>query len=124
MLHPPRFVSIDVSPGCQSEAKPVTAGQPGRVILALLGTTSFDVADVDPSSLAFHGAKALNVAMEDVNHDGIPDLVAAFNSWDVKLHPRATVARVTGWLKNGQSFSGEGKIRVVSNPVEEDPSCR
>src|SRR5258708_1089719 len=124
MLHPPRFVSLSVSPGCSSEIKPVAAGQMGTARVAVLGTANFDVTQVDPSSLALHGAKALSVVTQDVNHDGIPDLVATFDSSEVKLHQQATVARLTGWLKNGQSFSGEDKIRVVPSLAGEDPSCR
>jgi hypothetical protein len=125
MLHPPRFVSISVAPSCSSTIKPITAGQLGTVRVALLGVANFDVTQVETSSLAFHGAKALSVVTEDVNHDGIPDLVAAFDSSEVKLHPQATIARLTGWMKNGQSFSGEdNRIRVVPSLSGEDPSCR
>jgi len=124
LLHPPRFVSISVSPGCSSDVKPVMAGPMGRVRVALLGATNFDVSQVDTSSLVFHGAKALGVATDDVNHDGIPDLVATFDSAEVKLHPQATVARLAGWTKNGQSFSGEDNIRVVPSLSTEDASCR
>jgi hypothetical protein len=124
MLHSPRFVSISVNPGCSSEIKPVTAGQMGTVRVALLGAANFYITQVDTSSLAFHGAKAMSLVTQDVNHDGIPDLVATFDSSEVKLHPEATVARLTGWLKNGQSFSGEDKIRVVPSLAGEDPICR
>jgi len=124
MLHPPRFVSISVNPGCASEIKPVVAGQMGAVRVALLGAANFDVTQVDIPNLALHGAKALNVITQDVNHDGIPDLVATFDSSEVKLHSQATVVRLTGWLKNGQSFSGEAKIRVVPSLAGGDFSCR
>jgi hypothetical protein len=125
MLHPPRDVSISVRPSCSSSVKPVAAGQLGTVRVALLGVANFDASQVDTSSLAFHGAKALSVVTEDVNHDGIPDLVATFHSSEVKLQPHATVARLTGWTKNGRSFSGEdNKIRVVPSLAGEDPSCR
>jgi hypothetical protein len=123
LLHPPRFVSISVNPGCSADVKPVVAGQVGKVHVALLGTANFDVTQVDTSSLTLHGAKALSVVTGDVNHDGIPDLVATFDSSEVKLHPQATVARLTGWTKNGQSFSGEDKIRVVPSLAREDTNC-
>jgi len=123
LLHPHHFVSISVSPGCSSDVKPVMAGPMGRVRVALLGADNFEVTEVETSSLAFHGAKALNVVTEDVNHDGIPDLVATFDSSEVKLHPHATVARLTGWTKNDQSFSGEDKIRVVPSLAGEEPGC-
>jgi predicted DsbA family dithiol-disulfide isomerase len=124
MLHPPRIVSIGVSPGCSSARKPVTVGQPGTVRVAVLGSNGFDVTHIEPSSLKLHGASALNVTTKDVNGDGKLDLVATFDTSALKLHPRATVARLTGWLHSGQSFVGEDKIRVVSSLAGEDPSCR
>jgi hypothetical protein len=124
MLHPVRIVSIGVSPGCSSVRKPITVGQPGMVRVAVLGLDGFDVTQIDPSSLKLHGATALSVTTKDVNGDGKPDLVATFDTSALGLHPRATVARLTGWLRDGQSFVGEDKIRVVSSLVGEDPSCR
>src|SRR5262249_37056748 len=118
------IVSISVSPGCLSRQKPVAVGQPGTVRVAVLGSNNFDVSQIDASSLKLHGASALNVATKDVNSDGKPDLVATFDTSQLRLHPRATVARLTGWLRNGQSFVGEDKIRVVSTLAGEDPSCR
>ena len=55
---------------------------------------------------------------------GKPDLVATFDAPTVKLHVNASVARVTGRLKNSQAFFGEDKIRIVPNLAIEDPSCR
>jgi hypothetical protein len=123
-LYAPRTVSIRVNPGCSAAAKPVAAGQPGTIRVALLGADRFDVNDVDTSSLALHGAKAIGVSIQDINNDGKPDLVATFDSASVKVHPRASVARVTGWLKNSQAFFGEDKIKVVSSQAAVDAQCK
>jgi len=42
----------------------------------------------------------------------------------VKLDPKPTAARLTGWFTSSQNFVGEDKIRVVPNLEGEDPSCR
>jgi predicted DsbA family dithiol-disulfide isomerase len=113
LLHPHRFVSVSVSPSSPSGLKPVAAGQPGTVRVALLGANNFDVREVEPSSLDLHGAKPLSISFEDVNGDGKLDLVAVFDTSQLKLHPQATVARLTGWLKSNQAFSGEDRITIV-----------
>ncbi|HKF22613.1 MAG TPA: Ig-like domain-containing protein [Candidatus Angelobacter sp.] len=123
-LHPPRPVVISISPGCSSEAKPIAAGQAATVRVAVLGTDNFDVSLVDTESLNFHGAKPLNISVEDVNGDGKADLVAVFDASLVKVHARASVARLTGWLKNSQAFYGEDRIRVVPNLSLEEVGCR
>jgi hypothetical protein len=104
--------------------KPVAAGQFGSVRVALLGNDKFDVSQVDTASLNFHGASALSSSVQDVNGDGIPDLLEVFDTSAVKLHPQASVGRLTGWLKNGQAFWGEDRIRVVPSTAAEDSTCR
>jgi hypothetical protein len=124
MLRAPRAVSISVSPGCSSEAKPIAAGLPATVRVAVLGTDGFDVTQVDTSSLRFHGASAVDTSVQDVNSDGRPDLVVTFNTSALKLHAKASVARLTGWLKNGQAFYGEDGIRIVPSLAVDELGCR
>jgi len=113
LLHPPRFVTISVSPGASSEVKPVAAGQPGTLRVALPGTDNFDVCEVEPSSLDLHGAKPLSISLEDVNGDGKLDLVAIFDMANVRLNMQAKTARLTGWLKCSQAFIGEDRITIT-----------
>jgi hypothetical protein len=42
----------------------------------------------------------------------------------VRLEADAKTARLTGWRKSSQTFIGEDNIRMVSDLVGEDPSCR
>ena len=124
MLHPRRFVSISISPGCSSEVKAVAAGRPGSVRVAVLGTDDFDVSQIEVSSLDLHGAKAVGTFTQDVNGDGKPDLVSIFDSSAIGIRPQATVARLTGWLEDGRGFIGEDKIRVVNNLALVESGCR
>jgi hypothetical protein len=123
-LHPPRSITITVSPGCSAEAKPINAGRQGAIRVAILGSDNFDVGQIDTSSLNFHGAKPQSVSVQDVNADGKPDLLAVFDAASVKLHANASVVRLTGWLKNSQAFYGEDKVRIAPIMSMEDPRCR
>jgi hypothetical protein len=94
------------------------------VRVAVLGTDRFEVSQVDRSGLNFHGVRPLRVSVKDVNGDGQPDLLAVFDTFGLKLHPRASVARLTGWLRHSRGFFGEDKIRIALSLVGEDSSCR
>jgi hypothetical protein len=111
ILHPPAAVSLILSPGCSNpRMKPRT---PGAAQLALMGSSSFDVSQVDPASLTLHGAHPTNISAEDVNGDGLPDLLLEFPTADVQLSARATHARLTGWLENSRSFVGEAQLSTT-----------
>jgi hypothetical protein len=60
--------------------------------------------------------------IQDIDGDGEPDLVATFEMRKMKLHPSATSARLSGWLKNSQVFIGEDAVTVVSTMAT--ASCR
>ena len=119
---PLRSIRIAVRPGCSS--KTIAPGQPGTVSVALLGSDDFDVSEVDPASLGFHGAKLLGATVGDIDGDGKPDLVAVFEMQGVRLHPGATLATLSGWLKNSQLFVGEDAVIVSPRLSPAEASCR
>ena len=80
------------------------------VQMALLGSSSFDVSQIEPTSLSFHGARPSDISIQDVNNDGIPDLLLQFRNPDVRLSPSATRVRVTGWLENSRAYVGESEL--------------
>jgi hypothetical protein len=124
VLHPVRAARLVIKPGCPSARKPIAPGRPGPVTTALFGSPDFDVSEVETSSLRLHGARPLSIAMTDVDGDGILDLVAVFDAADVRLHPTATFARVTGWLKNSQVFTAEHPVIVLPGTESVDARCR
>jgi len=122
ILYPPRNVKISVNPACSSRL--IAPGPLGTFKVALLGATDFDVNQVDPESLSFHGAKPVNVSVGDANRDGIPDLIAEFPNGTVRLSPRATHGTLTGWLKNSRAFFGSDEVVVVPSLAMVDEGCR
>jgi hypothetical protein len=111
-----------IRPGCSDPS--VAPGQPGTIQVALLGDRTFDVSQIDLSSLRFAGVPPNDSTVSGVNADGIPDLLLNFDMTKLKLSPRAKIARLAGWLKNSQAFWGEDKIRVKSSVTGENGSCR
>jgi len=111
VLYPPAPVRIDITPGC--DEKTIIPGRRGEFSIALLGSSSLDVRDVEPASLRFHGAGALRTEISDVNNDGRPDLMIAFDQATVRLDPRTRTGRLTGWLRSSQVFVGEDRVTVV-----------
>jgi hypothetical protein len=97
-----------VNPACSDPR--LERSKPGTAQLALLGSTNFDVNQVELSSLSLHGAHPVTISVEDVNNDGIPDLLLEFHMADAQLSARATRLRLSGWLKNSRAFVGEAEI--------------
>jgi alkaline phosphatase len=102
-------VAIDIKPG--SDANPINPGSRGVVPVAILGSDSFDVADVDVTTLAFGPAGASlahrnGPEPKDANHDGIRDLLAHFLVAESGIGVGATEACVTGELLDGTTFEG------------------
>jgi hypothetical protein len=124
VLLPVRPAPVVIEPSCRAPGKPVLPYRAGILTVALLATGDFDPHQVDLSSLYFHHAKPVNTWFEDVNNDGMPDLVMQFRGSEVRLSKQATKAHLTGWLKNSQAFVGERDIIMASNPSAIIPACQ
>lgn len=93
----PIEVDVDIKPG--SDKNPVNTKSKGVIPVAILGSDDFDVADVDVESLAFGpdgAAPAHSGHIEDVNDDGIGDLVLHFPIQDTCIASNDTEACLTG----------------------------
>jgi len=111
-------VGIDIKPG--SDPNAINLKLNGVVPVAILGSSTFDVADVDPSTVLFAGAapeqkgKSGNTgSFEDVNVDGYLDLILHFRTNELDLSPSDVEATLTGHLVNGAQFMGTDAIRIV-----------
>jgi hypothetical protein len=89
---------------------------------AILGHRLFDPHRVDPSTVRLAGATpsprgsgGTTTQLEDVNHDGIADLLLAFNSRD--LRPEGAVAILEGRTLDGASFRGSDSVEVTGTSL-------
>lgn len=107
-------VQIDIKPGGTPNA--INPRSNGVIPVAVLGTSTFPVVFVNQSSVRFGpaGAAPQNGGQsEDVNDDGIMDLVFHFRTQDAAIVCGDTEETVTGTLTNGVSFRGSDAIVTV-----------
>jgi len=130
-------VSVDIKPqGCRN---PLNVGAEGVLPVAILGTATFDVTMVDPSSVKLQGVSPLRSALEDVSTpftgalvsatscttagpDGFIDLTLIFNNEAVSAalgtvaNGQVLVLTVTGNLLpqfGGTSITGQDVVVVI-----------
>jgi hypothetical protein len=121
-------VFVDIKPeGCPN---PINVGATGVLPVAILGTATFDVTTIDPSSVRLEGVPALRSALEDVatafsgplinatscteaGPDGFTDLVLFFDD--------SAVSAALGTVTNGQvlvlSLWGNLKPEFGGTPI-------
>jgi hypothetical protein len=124
-------VPIDIKPRGPRNIVHLTGK--GRLPVAILSTPDFDVAVVRPETVRFGPGRAKAVPggedereerkergvtprpqqVEDVNHDGRPDLLLHFKIRDTGLACADTQATLTGFTTLGQRIDGIGAIQVV-----------
>jgi hypothetical protein len=114
-----RHVRIDIKPG--NSQNTINLGASGVIPVAILSSTSFNApAMVDTNSLSLAGG-TVRVAgksgrslcyVEDVNADGLLDLVCQFNN-EIQAATGDTTAVVGGTTVDGTPIRGVDQIRIV-----------
>jgi hypothetical protein len=111
----PIQVTIDIKPG--SSPNSINPKSQGVIPVAILTTDAFDATTVDPLSVRF-GPKGATEAhnqghIEDVNHDGEPDLVLHFETQATGIQCGDTSASLTGETFEGDPIQGSDAIQTV-----------
>jgi hypothetical protein len=109
-------VAIDIKPG--SDPNSINPSLEGDLPVALLGSDSFDVADVDVTTLAFGPSDASfdhshGPHLEDLNDDGLTDLMAHFRIEETEIAFGDMMACLSGETLDGMSFEGCDAVRTV-----------
>jgi hypothetical protein len=108
-------VVIDIKPG--SDPNSINPRNNGVIPVALLSSTTFDAMQVDVSTVAF-GPGGAPVAhgghVEDVNGDGLPDMVFQFDTQASGLSCGDVQATLTGRTLAGRRFKGTDAVNMVN----------
>jgi Right handed beta helix region len=110
-----RTVALDIKPGTFPNT--INPQSHGVIPVAILTTSTFDATLVDPLSVRFgpKGAKEAHQKghVEDVNHDGEPDLVLHFATQATGITCGDTSASLTGETRDGDPIQGSDAITTV-----------
>lgn len=114
---PPIPVEIDIRP--LQAANIINPNGTGLVPVVLFGAPDFDVADIDPSTVAFGPAGAPPLHTQgglpaDFDQNGITDLLATFAVPDSGIAFGDTQACVVGQTLDATPFEGCGDIQTAS----------
>lgn len=112
-------VTIDIKPG--SYPNSINLSSAGVIPVAIFSTSTFDARTIDPDTLFLAGASVgmmgksgkLLCNVQDVNGDGLPDLVCQFETAQLLLQPGDTVAVLVGKTLSGVAIRGQDTVRIV-----------
>jgi len=110
----PESVEIDIKPG--SDPNSINLKSKGVVPVALVSTEEFDATAIfeDEPVVNFVGAEAVRWAVEDVDGDGVDDVILHFKTQDLGLDDTST----EGELTIGSSYDPSGNL--ITSHVGQD----
>ena len=111
-------VEIDIKPG--SDPNSVNPNSRGVIPVAILGSETLDVTEVDPTTITFMAAddtagtnSPVGFGFEDVNDDGYLDLVAHFLTQGTWISCITTQGALSATLVDGNLIFGFDSINPV-----------
>jgi len=112
-------VEIDIKPG--SDPNSINLGSNGNVPVAIFSAVDFDATTIDPTTVKLADAAVrvvgkkgnLQASIEDVNGDGLPDLVVHIDTQGLALGAGDVVAVLTGETYDGTLIEGSDTVRIV-----------
>jgi len=112
-------VNIDIKPGIYPNS--INLGSNGNVPVAILSDENFDASTVDPLSVRLAGAEVRikgkgdpQANIEDVDGDGLIDIVVHVDTKALELSAEDTEAILTGETYDGIKFQGVDTVRIVN----------
>jgi hypothetical protein len=110
-------VNIGIKPG---DSQPViNLSSQGVVPVAILSTSTFDATKVNPLTVRFGRtgteASPVHSSLQDVNGDGLLDMVLQFNVPNAGLQPGDNQATLMGRTLDGTPFRGSSAIKVIGS---------
>ena len=136
---PPTSVYVDVKPGgCEN---PLNIKSKGVLSVAILGTSEFDVSEIDPASISLVEIAPIRSCIKDVaappasvptcpnpctdtetGPDGLTDLTLKFNTqeivkalggWDGVSDGQCVILGLTGVLYDGTPIAGQDVVLIL-----------
>lgn len=108
-------VTLDIKPG--SFPNSINPDDHGVIPVAILGTGTFDVSQVDQASVRFGPGQAKphqdRGRFENINDDGITDLVFHFQTEESQIECSDSAAFLTGSTLEGRAIQGFDSVRPV-----------
>lgn len=113
---PRNDVHIDIRPG--SDLNPIKPSSRGVIPVALLGEADFDVSDVNVATLRFGPGAAVpahkkGAHFEDVNDDGVTDLVSHFRTQETGIQSSDQAACLSFDTLVGTAYQGCDVVNAV-----------
>lgn len=112
-------VMIDIKPG--SDPNSINLGSAGVIPVAIFSSDTFDATTINPETVTLAGAKVKMAGKsgkylwheEDVNMDGLMDIVCQVYTNQFEIETGETVAVLTAETHEGMAVFGEDSVRIV-----------
>ena len=111
-------VGIDIKPG--NAQNTINLGSQGVTPVAILSSTDFDATTVDPltveladATVRVRGNGTPQASFQDVNGDGLTDLVLHMMTEGFALTAGTVEANLTGETFGGDAITGTDSVRVI-----------